>query len=851
MANETVLDRFVTEYVFKGDTSVLGRIENRIEKVRKSADAVGSAFIKMGTGMAGASTAALFEFSKIETQQAMMAGLVGVSQEQLETYRKGYSELVDQTGTSVAELAAGMFFIESAGYSGAKAQEVLEVSARASAAGLGEMVTVADLLTDVLGVYGEENVNVAQAGDQLAAAIREGKLEASSLAPYLKQLITPAAALGIEFGELGGLMAVLSRKGMDASKGYVALNGMMSKLLKPSEQGKKKLDEYGISMTELTKAVEDRGLVFGIKMLQTAFGEDTEAMAKFFEDIEGYKGVLAIMNANTNEISGIIDRTINATGSLNDAFLSVETTLAFQMKRTISNFRDALAQVGESLAPMAKQVMEITNVWIDAFQALKSTFEIAKEAELGADFFGDTESVKLFEDTLNSLNDKYSIFGLNIKETIAKFLTLTPIILMVGVALKVFAIALGAVVSALKVAAAAVAFTATAFKALGAALMWLVRTNPIVLAITAAVTAIYFLVKHWDEVVSFFESTTELIAGWIGGKLEKPIQAFGNMIDWVIGKGKELKEWFYDLLPDWAVRGLNYFFNSETTSEEKEKTRARGPTPASSDRGSANTDEVTVESKKVEVVTMVRGRSADQIETPESIKQIVETVNQFNQIETPEPIEQIVETVNKIDQMEAPEPIKQIVEVVNQAEQVETPESIKQIVETINRVDQIETPEPIKRFVEVVESVNQIETPEPIKQVVETVNQIDQIETPEPIKQFVETVNQIDQIETPEPIKQFVEVINQSERVETPESVRQSVGVRGRPIPPVGNSLIDQSDHSSVTNSPKSVSNRLNVENININAPGADAEKITQDVTQELRDQYQTMVEANDGYIYL
>mgnify|MGYP001462125240 FL=1 len=142
----------------------------------------GAASVKMSSDLEGS-------FGKIEN-------LVGVTGKALDNFKRSVREVSSATGQSQQALSEAMFTISSAGLRGAQATEVLERAAKASAIGLGETQEVAQALTGVLQAYSKENLTAAEATDTLTAIVREGNLEASSLAPTLGRIVGIGAQLG-------------------------------------------------------------------------------------------------------------------------------------------------------------------------------------------------------------------------------------------------------------------------------------------------------------------------------------------------------------------------------------------------------------------------------------------------------------------------------------------------------------------------------------------------------------------------------------------------------------------------------------------------------------------------------
>jgi len=94
--------------------------------------------------MIGAGVGAFKMQKDFEKSMSMITGLVGVAREQVQAWRADVLSMADALGKSPKELADALYFVTSAGIKGAEAMQVLEMSTKASVAGLGETKIVAD-----------------------------------------------------------------------------------------------------------------------------------------------------------------------------------------------------------------------------------------------------------------------------------------------------------------------------------------------------------------------------------------------------------------------------------------------------------------------------------------------------------------------------------------------------------------------------------------------------------------------------------------------------------------------------------------------------------------------------------
>jgi len=307
--------------------------------------AVGTAAMKMGMDF--------------EESMSKVVGLVGVAQDQVDEWSKDLLALGPALGKTPKELADGLFFVTSAGFRGAEALNILEMSAKGSAAGLGETQVVADLVTSAINAYGLENLDAAQATDILVTAVREGKAEAPELAAALGQVLPIASEMGVTFDQVGAAAAAMTRTGTDASTASMQLKNILMGLLKPSSQAEKALSAMGTSSAELRSQIQEEGLLAAlqnIRGLTNQYGEDI--MATVFPNIRSLLGVLDLMGANAEENAAIFEALADSTGALDHAFETASNTAKFKWNQTTAELSASLITLFESLKEVAIPIME-------------------------------------------------------------------------------------------------------------------------------------------------------------------------------------------------------------------------------------------------------------------------------------------------------------------------------------------------------------------------------------------------------------------------------------------------------------------------------------------------------------
>ena len=317
--------------------------------------------------------AAFKMYKDFESSMSKIVGLVGVAQHQVDEWGRAIIKMGPALGKAPTELADALFFITSAGIRGAEAMDVLEMSAKASASGLGETKVVADLVTSAMNAYGKETLNASMATDVLTATVREGKAQADLLAGSMGMVLPIASNMGVQFHEVGAAVAAMTRTGTGAQTASMQLRQILASLIKPSQQAEKAMWAMGTSSSALRKTIREDGLLTAlmkIRELTNKYGEDT--MAKVFPNIRALSGVLDIMGENLADNEEIFRSLSDAAGSTNTAFGAASRTVEFKLNQALTSLKTTLTVLGGTIAELLIPVFER---WAERFQKLTMWFD--------------------------------------------------------------------------------------------------------------------------------------------------------------------------------------------------------------------------------------------------------------------------------------------------------------------------------------------------------------------------------------------------------------------------------------------------------------------------------------------
>ena len=402
--------------IFDAETSRLQagvkRADKSLSKFGKAAGKVTSALrSRTALAFAAVGAAAAKMASDFESSMTKIETLVGRSAAEVERMEHAVKQLAGETARAPNELAEAMFFIASAGLEGSAATDVLTASARASAVGLGDTATVADLATSALNAYGAENLSAVKATDILTAAVREGKLQSDELAGSMGRVLPIASAMGVGFDEVGAAFAALSRTGTNASEAATQLRQILASILRPTKQSEEAMQGLGLSAAGLRQQIKDQGLLSVLKTLAETFDGQSDAAAQVFGNIRALMGVMDLLGKNSGTTEEIFSRMADTTGMVDQAFERVAETSGFKMNQAMTDLKLTMIELGDTLLPVVVPIIEGFAKVVGMFTQVSESARIAKAAqeELTAAFVDEGDEASLLVGRLDSIIERHNL----------------------------------------------------------------------------------------------------------------------------------------------------------------------------------------------------------------------------------------------------------------------------------------------------------------------------------------------------------------------------------------------------------------------------------------------------------
>ncbi|HTR16957.1 MAG TPA: phage tail tape measure protein, partial [Acetobacteraceae bacterium] len=212
----------------------------------------------------------IYKAAQLQTAVTKLYTSAGESQKNLPMISQGILGLSGSTATSQSELASGAYMIESAGFHGKSALQVLKAAAQGARAEGAPLGDVGNALTSLMNAYGMQPSQATSAMNQIITMVSRGKMTMAGAVSALPQMLPAAAAAHLSFGQAGGALATMTAMGMSPDQAAQNIRHTIGVLQNPSNIQRNELGLLGINAVSLSKNLGKEGLTGSIQQVETA-----------------------------------------------------------------------------------------------------------------------------------------------------------------------------------------------------------------------------------------------------------------------------------------------------------------------------------------------------------------------------------------------------------------------------------------------------------------------------------------------------------------------------------------------------------------------------------------------------
>lgn len=403
------------------------------------------AMLALGVAAVGVAYESIKMASNFDQAMELIHTQAGAAQSEVDGLKNKVLELAPTVGIGPEKLAEGLYHIESTGFRGKEALDILKAAAKDAAMGLADLDTVTFALSGTMSVGMKDIKDAADATAYLNTIVGMGDMKMDKLAAAIGTGVLPSfKSAGLGMKDFGAALATISDNSVGADEAATRLRMTVSLMAAPSKKAQEALKSIGLGSMQLAEDMrKPDGLLVAVDDLKTHLEKSGKTASQ--------------QNAIISQAFG--------GGRSSSAIL----TLIEESDRLSSKY----TQLGTS-ASRAKQADE---AW--------------------------AQQQKQFSQQMKEVGAEFQVIGVRIGEFLIPYVQKSAAWMMKHAeAMKIAAVVIGGVL-----VAAMMAFTVTLIANAAAAMAnpvtWIILA--IVAAVALLAVGIYELVKHWSTVWGFIK----------------------------------------------------------------------------------------------------------------------------------------------------------------------------------------------------------------------------------------------------------------------------------------------------------------------------------------------------------
>lgn len=267
--------------------------------------------------MAGMSAYAIKVGADFEAGMSEVAAISGASAQDMEMLTDKAKEMGIQTKFSATEASEAMKYMAMAGWKAADMADGISGIMNLAAASGEELGAVSDIVTDALTAFGLQAKDSGHFADVLAKAASNSNTNVGMMGETFKYAAPLAGTLGYSVEDTAVAIGLMANAGIKGSQAGTAMRGMLTRLIKPTDEVQGAMDALGITISNADGTIKPFNQL--MKEMRKAFSkltdEEKAQRAASLAGQEAMSGFLAIINASDSDFDKLSSAIANADGT--------------------------------------------------------------------------------------------------------------------------------------------------------------------------------------------------------------------------------------------------------------------------------------------------------------------------------------------------------------------------------------------------------------------------------------------------------------------------------------------------------------------------------------------------------
>lgn len=349
------------------------KIGNNITGIGKSMTSVGSTLTKSVTvPLLGIGTAGLKVASDFDSAMSGVKAISGATGEEFDALRAKAIELGGSTAFSANEVAVAMTEMAKAGWDSQQIIDGMSGVLDAAAASGENLGTVSTIVADAITGFGMEAAESTRVADLLTQAANAGTIGINDLGESFKYIAPVAGSMGLSIEDVTTALSAMSMSGIKGSQAGTSLRGVLTRMVKPTDQVAAAMDELGIVLTNSDGTFKSLDQI--LSEMRGSFSDLTDEQKTYYAATlagqEGISGLLSLLNISQEEYDEIAASMDNAGGVAKETAEVMRDNLSADVEELMGSLESLAITLASLIVPALRDFVQWLTQLINKFTAL-------------------------------------------------------------------------------------------------------------------------------------------------------------------------------------------------------------------------------------------------------------------------------------------------------------------------------------------------------------------------------------------------------------------------------------------------------------------------------------------------
>lgn len=349
------------------------KVGNNITGIGKSMTSVGSTLTKSVTvPLLGIGTAGLKVASDFDSAMSGVKAISGATGEEFDALRAKAIELGGETAFSANEVAEAMTEMAKAGWDSQQILDGMGGVLDAAAASGENLGTVSTIVADAITGFGMEAKESTRVADLLTQAANSGTIGINDLGESFKYIAPVAGSMGLSIEDVTTALSAMSMSGIKGSQAGTSLRGVLTRMVKPTDQVAAAMDELGIVLTNSDGTFKSLDQI--LSEMRGSFSGLTDEQKTYYAATlagqEGMSGLLSLLNMSQEEYDEIAASMDNASGVAKETAEVMRDNLSADVEGLMGSLESLAITLASLIVPALRDFVQWLTQLVNKFTAL-------------------------------------------------------------------------------------------------------------------------------------------------------------------------------------------------------------------------------------------------------------------------------------------------------------------------------------------------------------------------------------------------------------------------------------------------------------------------------------------------